>query len=349
VTRARILSLLLALGLAACGPEGAPPDVRSVGVATDATARARVLGGAEGGQAARLYSPARGPVPLVEWASLPAPAAPVPAVIYLPACSTPAAPRDHIPYLQRQGVAVLVPALGGLGCVDPEMSFNNVRVEIQRLAEATAAVPWIDGERLYLMGHSIGADLATSFDEPGVFRGVIGLAAVCTFGVDPNTPTLTFRALDDPVLAIRRTRCTQFASPNALHLEFAGNDHVMRLRDEGGGGSQLMARAIAEFIGAGQGGAATTIADSDARDLQQVAAPTTAPPEAVAADEAVPQPAVTAVPAAAPVRDTPAYDAGSVSETPPSNAADAAPTSPPTADAGEVIFMPSLSLPPGTF
>lgn len=321
------LAPALLLLLAACAADDAPPEIGTVGAAAGTVALRTLESGPIEVGSASLYAPSRGPVRLADWAALPAPAAPVPGVVYLPSCSTPAAPRDHIPFFQRQGVAVVVPSLGGFGCVEPDMSFERIEVEIERVAEAFGTLPWVDAGRLYLVGHSVGADAATSFDQVGVFQGVIGLAAACTFGVNERIPTLTFRALDDPVLAIRSTRCTMFDSPNALHLEFAGRDHVMRLADGANGSRRLVGRAMAQFIGVADQPAAPTIAEADAMDLQQLSPsiPTATAPPPPAPLEGV-------------VRDVPAFDDGP---------APTAPT-PATADA-EVIFLPSLSLPGGSF
>ncbi len=326
--------LALAL-LVGCTAEEAPPEIATTatGVASYARDRAMVFHGTDQlVDSPRLFAPAGAMVLLEDWEEVSPPPAPVPAAIYLPSCSTPAAPPEHIPFLMDRGVAVVVPKLGGLGCVDPEDSFGNLRAEIEDLAWILRDdVPWIADDRVYLVGHSVGADLATSFATPGIFKGVIGISAACTFGVNEATPTLTFRALDDPVLAIRQTRCTALdASPNALHLEFAGSDHVMRLTSGDDGGRRLVRSAIAQFMGVGAAPAAPAIADADALDLQQLSSPVEA---AEGGDPA---------PSDAPARDAPAVDERLLGEAPEEPAG---PT--PTASDGEMLFLPTLNLPAG--
>ncbi len=240
-----------ALALGACAVDDTPPEAAAVGVASDASERARAFhGGADPVGTPMLYVPGRAPASLGGWRALPAPDAPMPLVVYLPACSAPAAPRDHIPFLLRHGVAVLVPGLRRLGCVDAEASFSAMRVDLRRAAEAARDIPWIDRDRIYLMGHSVGADLATSVDRPTLFAGTVGLAAACTFGVAERIPTLTFRSTDDPVLAVRRTSCADLTGANLTHLELPGTDHVMRLGAAPIGGGPPIGATIVAFLNA---------------------------------------------------------------------------------------------------
>jgi hypothetical protein len=296
---------------------------------------------------AELYAPSRGPERLADWQRLPAPATPVPAVVYVPGCSTDLAQRDHVPFLQSQGVAVVVPTLDDAGCAHPEAPFNVMHAEISAIAVRLAEIPWIDPGRLYLMGHAVGSDVATTYPPAGDFAGVVALAAACPMGVQDAVPTLTFRALDDPVLANRGTRCAEYDSPNSLHLEFAGSDHVMRLQPGAGPSDAraLVRRAVIAFLGVSEGPAAPTIADADAGDLRQIGvAPASVP--AAAAPTATP----------APIRDVPAFEPSLLPQAAPAVASPAPVSEPaptaiegPRTPEGEPIFLPSLRLPMPSF
>lgn len=247
-----VLAMVAAAGLSACTVDDRPPTVATVGVATEASERARAFhGGADPVGTPMLYVAGRAPASLDGWQALPVPAEPLPLVVYLPACSSPSAARDHIPFLQRQGVAVLVPSLRRFGCVDAEASFTAMRVEVRRATEAARDIPWIDEDRVYLMGHSVGADLAMTIDRPLLVTGTVGLAAACTFGSAPRIPTLAFRAADDPVLAVRRTNCADVVGPNLAYVEVPGDDHVLRLGTDDARRAEPIAPRIAAFIGGG--------------------------------------------------------------------------------------------------
>ncbi|TVQ31542.1 MAG: hypothetical protein EA356_14120 [Geminicoccaceae bacterium] len=249
--RRQLVSLLaLALLAGACAPYGAPPETGVVGVASYASERARAFhGGNPPPGTAMLYVPGEAPVALADWRQVEAPLQPAPAVVYLPACSTPAAPRDHVPFLQQHGIVVVIPSLRGLGCVDMDESFPAMALEVRDLAEVLGQVPWLDRDRLFLMGHSLGADIATAFDRPGTYAGTIGLAAACTFGVGERIPTLTVRATEDPVLAVRRTRCADLATADAEHLEVEGGDHVLRLTTRPAPNADVVGPKLTAFLG----------------------------------------------------------------------------------------------------
>lgn len=223
----------------------------------------------------QFYTPTRGPFPLGEAASAPAPggATPVKAAVYVPECASPAAPADHVAYLQSLGLAVAIPPLGGDRCATPGERLGTLHDEIRRVAADLAALAWIDGDALYLMGHGVGADVVSTFTTEGVFAGMVGFAAACPFGIQNVTPMLTFRALDDPVLRNRGTRCAQFQSPNALHLEFSGSEHVLRLSPgvaDGAGARELMRRSLRAFLGLDDGALPTGLSERDALDLRQL-------------------------------------------------------------------------------
>ncbi len=356
------------LALAGCVVDSGP---RTVG---ELTSRERT-------RAAQLYSPTRGPVALADAGELEVPTAPVKAVVYVPECASPQAPPDHVAYFQSLGLAVAIPHLGGDLCVVPTDRLGTVHNELERLATALASVPWIDGDGLYLVGHGSGADVASTYTREEPFKGLIGLAAACPFGIQNVTPMLTFRALDDPVLANRGTRCTEFQPPNAMHLEFTGRDHTMRLHDVGDDqdARRLMRNAIARFIDAGA--PVVTVAERDAADVEQLgsaeaagAEPEAAPAAtaegedaAVAEDGALaeepaaePGPAVAGAAAGAaadpaetetatPQVSAPPPDAPpAAAEAPPPPVAAEAPAEPATADV-DVLYLPSLNLPPGRF
>ena len=222
----------------------------------------------------QFYTPTRGPFPLPEAATAPVPSgAPVTAAVYVPECASPAAPADHVAHLQSLGLAVAVPRLGGDRCVVPTEHLGTVHDELEAVAADLADLDWIDGDALFLIGHGFGADVVSTYTEAGVFKGLVGFAAACPFGVQKVTPILTFRALDDPVLRNRGTRCAQFETPNGLHLEFSGSDHVMRLGPgaaEGTGARELMRRALRAFLGVGEGGGPDAITERDELDLRQL-------------------------------------------------------------------------------
>jgi hypothetical protein len=225
--------------------------------------------------AGQFYTPARGPFPLGEAASAPVPRrnTPVKAAVYVPECASPAAPADHVAYLQSLGLAVAIPSLGGDRCVTPTEHLGTLHEEIERVAGDLATLGWVDGEALYLVGHGVGADVVSTFTEAGVFEGMVGFAAACPFGVQTVTPILTFRALDDPVLRNRGTRCSEFQSPNAVHLEFSGSEHVLRLSPgaaEGAGARELMRRSLRAFLGVGDGAAPGAVGERDELDLRQL-------------------------------------------------------------------------------
>lgn len=222
-----------------------------------------------------FYTPARGPFALGDAASAPAPSrgTPVKAAVYVPECASPAAPADHVAHLQGLGLAVAVPSLGGDRCVTPTEHLGTLHDEIERVAGELAALDWIDGDALYLVGHGVGADVVSTFTEAGVFAGMVGFAAACPFGVQNVTPMLTFRALDDPVLRNRGTRCSEFDSPNAIHLEFSGSEHVLRLGPgaaDGAGARELMRRALRAFLGVGEGEGPAALSEGDRLDLRQL-------------------------------------------------------------------------------
>ena len=222
----------------------------------------------------QLYTPTRGPFQLPEAAAATAPdGAPVKAAVYVPECASPAAPADHIAHLQSLGLAVAVPALGGDRCATPGEHLGTLHDEIEQVAADLGGLDWIDDERLYLIGHGVGADVVSTYTAEGVFDGMVGFAAACPFGVQKVTPILTFRALDDPVLRNRGTRCSEFPSPNGLHLEFSGSDHVMRLGPgaaDGAGARELMRRSLRAFLGVGEGGGPAAITERDELDLRQL-------------------------------------------------------------------------------
>jgi hypothetical protein len=221
----------------------------------------------------QLFTPERGPFALPQAGAAPAPAgAPVRAAVYVPECATPAAPADHVAHFQGLGLAVAVPALGGDRCVVPGEHLGTLHDEIERVAADLAAIDWIDGDALYLVGHGFGADVVSTFTTEGVFAGMVGFAAACPFGMQTVTPMLTFRALDDPVLRNRGTRCSQFDAPNAVNVEFAGSEHVLRLSPEAAGGAEvraLMRRTLRIFLGLGEGEGGT-ISEEDRLDLRQL-------------------------------------------------------------------------------
>jgi hypothetical protein len=223
----------------------------------------------------QFYTPERGPFPLGEAGAAPAPRrdTPVRAAVYVPECASPAAPADHVAHLQGLGLAVAVPRLGGDRCAKPREHLGTLHDEIERVAGELAALDWIDGDALYLIGHGFGADVASTFTAEGVFAGIVGFAAACPFGVQNVTPMLTFRALDDPVLRNRGTRCSEFQSPNAIHLEFSGSEHVLRLSPgaaDGAGARELMRRTLRVFLGLGEGEGAGAISQGDELDLRQL-------------------------------------------------------------------------------
>ncbi len=229
-------------------------------------------------RAADFYMPDRGPLRLDEARGLPAPAeAPLKAAVYVGECATPWAWPKHIAYLQSLGLAVVVPRFGGDRCVAPGDHLGTMHGKIDLVRDELVSLPWIDAEQVFLVGHGAGADVASTYTRDGTFKGLVGLAAACPFGVQKVTPMLTFRALDDRVLANRGTRCTQYSSPNALHIEFAGNDHVLALDTpaEPGGARALMRDAIAAFMDAG--GAAGAGAPTAGTEAVEVA-PASAPP-----------------------------------------------------------------------
>ncbi|NBB71186.1 MAG: hypothetical protein GVY33_12840 [Alphaproteobacteria bacterium] len=221
----------------------------------------------------QLFTPERGPFPLPEAATAPTPGgAPVKAAVYVPECASPAAPADHVAYLQSLGLAVAVPALGGDRCAQPREHLGTLHDEIERVAGELAALEWIDGDALYLVGHGVGADVVATFTSEGVFVGMVGFAAACPFGIQNVTPILTFRTLDDPVLRNRGTRCSQFDAPNAVNVEFGGSEHVLRLSPQAAGGAEvraLMRRTLRTFLGVTEG-EGEGLSDGDQLDLRQL-------------------------------------------------------------------------------
>jgi len=224
-------------------------------------------------RAGQLFTPERGPFDLPEAATAPAPAgAPVKAAVYVPECASPAAPADHVAHLQSLGLAVAVPALGGDRCAEPGEHLGTLHDEIERVADELAALEWIDGDALYLVGHGVGADVVSTFTTAGVFEGMVGFAAACPFGIQNVTPILTFRALDDPVLRNRGTRCSQFDAPNAVNVEFGGSEHVLRLSPQAAGGAEvraLMRRTLRTFLGVAEG-EGDALSEGDQLDLRQL-------------------------------------------------------------------------------
>ncbi|MEO1090309.1 MAG: hypothetical protein AAFX81_06740 [Pseudomonadota bacterium] len=224
---------------------------------------------------ALFYAPGGGPVPLPRADSLRPSGGSVPAVVYVPSCSTPQSPDDHIPFLQELGVAVVVPNFGGENCVDQRVSYDLRHKEIARVGEVLSRLRWIDQDRVYLMGHAIGADVVLIYPDREPYRAVIGLAAACPVGLNTELTALTFRGLEDPVLANRNTRCTTYGNSNSLHLEFVSRDHMMRMTPSTPGGSPtLVGRAVAIFLGLAEPGypmsGGPRLSDEDARDLRQL-------------------------------------------------------------------------------
>ncbi len=220
-----------------------------------------------------FYTPAGGPLPPTDAARAPAPSgAPVKAAVYVPECATLPAAADHVAYLQRLGLAVAVPALGGDRCVKPTEHLGTLHAEITEVAGEFAALAWVDGDDLFLIGHGVGADVVSTFTRAGVFEGMVGFAAACPFGVQNTTPMLTFRTLDDPVLRNRGTRCSQFRTENTMHLEFAGRDHVLRLGPDAkpSEARDVIRRALGAFLGVSGDGPAATIREGDELDLRQL-------------------------------------------------------------------------------
>ena len=225
--------------------------------------------------AGQLFTPSGASHPLDRAASVPPPrdGVPVKAAVYVPECASPSVPPDHVTHLQTLGLAVAVPSLGGDRCVLPTERLGTLHREIKGVADDLAALDWVDGDALFLIGHGVGADVVSTFTAEGVFRGMVGFAAACPFGIQNVTPMVTFRALDDPVLRNRGTRCSQFAARNVVHLEFAGSEHALRLgpgAPEAGGGRELMRRALAAFLGVGEVAGGGGLSEEDALDLRQL-------------------------------------------------------------------------------
>jgi len=225
--------------------------------------------------AASFYTPGRGPLPLDEAR---AQSAGVEGdtdkgAVYVPECASPGAPPDHIAHLQSLGLAVVVPSLGGDRCVVATDHLGSVHQELVSAADELAALGWAGEDELYLVGHGVGADVASTFTRDDVFKGIIGFAAACPFGVQNTTPMITFRALDDPVLRNRGSRCSDYATSNAMHVEFSGRDHFLRLgpneRDEAGA-RELIRRSLNGFMGLEGGVPAATIRERDRLDLRQL-------------------------------------------------------------------------------
>ena len=303
-----------------------------------------------------LYTPTRGPIPLADAASLVPPSnAPLKAAIYVPSCATPAARPDHVAYLQSLGLVVVVPSFDGDGCVVASDRLGSIHGEIDDVASTLTTLPWVRDDALYLVGHGIGADVATTYTRADTFAGIVALAAACRFGIQNVTPILTFRALDDAVLSNRGTRCVEFTPANAFHIEFAGNDHVMRLSGHDGTGEArtLMRNTIARFIDTDE--ASETIAGRDAVDLQQLGSLATTPERPPAAtpppvpSRAVLEAEAEAAPAAeADAAPAPRHEATAPAEADPAAAESARPSVRGFGN-DDVIYIPDLSLPPGRY
>lgn len=362
------MALALLAALTAC----ATTDESGTRVGVTAGPTVGELTSRQQARAAGFYTPTRGPLPLEAALELPGTAEPIKAAVYIPECASPRAPADHVAYLQSLGMAVAIPLLGGDQCVMPGDRLGTVHNQIDLVAEELRAVPWIRSDALYLVGHGVGADVASTYTRSGTFKGLIGLAAACPFGVQNVTPMLTFRALDDPVLRNRGTRCTQFPNANTMHVEFSGSDHTLRLhavgRDsEDNAARALMRNTIARFIDAED--ARTTIAERDEADLRQLGA-TAAAPVRQAETEAEAEPEAAAVETATPpvaADDTTTMDApaaAAATETPePETSEPATPTAvereapaavarttaEPAAPRPGVLYLPTLQLPPGRY
>ncbi len=355
----------LALLLAACQAGG--PMSRSAGVSAGSATLA-----------ATFYTPSRGPMALGSADNLAAPPEPLKAIVYVPECASPHAPPDHIEYFQSLGHAAVIPSFGGDQCVLPTDRLGTVHAEIDDVVDVLRQLPWVRDDAIYLVGHGVGADVASTYTKAGTFRGIIGIAAACPFGIQNNTPMLTLRALEDRVLANRGTRCSQYATENALHVEFSGSDHTLwltKLSTEPGT-RQLLRNSIASFIEASDV-PTTNLAERTPEpdpfadpalvpeavgEVSPDATPeapadeTVSPPDAEApnagpdADDAgapteavVPAEATGDVPADASAEAATAADAAVPAET----EADAPAEAPaPTGDA-DVLYLPTLQLPPG--
>lgn len=158
------------------------------------------------------------------------PAQGTPLVIYLHGCAGIDSGNDRgwARFLADNGYAVIMPDSfarpSRRSACDPSTQtwdgnrfppvYSYRQQEIRLALERSRSLPWVDPDRIYLMGHSEGAWAASHWGRDG-FRAVVISAWPCSatqgLYVDPKTPVLNLLFTHDPWF-MNDQRCSRYRS-----------------------------------------------------------------------------------------------------------------------------------------
>tara|TARA_B100000965_G_scaffold348613_1_gene321325 strand:+ start:5371 stop:6117 length:747 start_codon:yes stop_codon:yes gene_type:complete len=116
--------------------------------------------------------------------------------------------------------------------------------ELQRALQGLKDFPWVDGNNLFLFGHSQGSN-AVAFYDGAAFKARVMTGTRCSRGYRAPTdePALAVSSVDDPWFRGRPVKCLDYTGRTALKvLMLDGKEHVTARVPEG-------RRAILEFLG----------------------------------------------------------------------------------------------------